>query len=111
VNAPFTEKSVGRNRLARQTPEVIAEMERAFAIWSRAGTHAGGPWLFGCFCAADIMFSPVALRFQTYAVQVPGDAASYYQSLVRHPLIAEWQDLGRREDTVIERFELPTIER
>jgi tartrate dehydratase beta subunit/fumarate hydratase class I family protein len=51
------------------------------------------------------------LRFQTYAVQVPGDAASYYQSLVRHPLIAEWQDLGRREDTVIERFELPTIER
>ena len=101
----------GRNRLARQTPEVIAEMERAFAIWSRAGTHAGGPWLFGCFCAADIMFSPVALRFQTYAVQVPGDAASNYQSLVRHPLIAEWQDLGRREDTVIERFELPTIER
>jgi hypothetical protein len=30
---------------------------------------------------------------------------------VLHPLIAEWQDLGRREDTVIERFELPTIER
>ena len=54
----------GRNRLARQTPEVIAEMERAFAIWSRAGTHAGGPWLFGCFCAADIMFSPVADREQ-----------------------------------------------
>jgi hypothetical protein len=30
---------------------------------------------------------------------------------VLHPLIAEWQGLGRREDTVIERFELPTIER
>jgi len=49
--------------------------------------------------------------FQTYAVHVPADAASYYQLLLRHPLVAEWQDLGRREDTVIERFELLTTER
>lgn len=100
----------GRQRVARRTPEVIADIERAFAIWSRANTHAGAPWLFGSFCAVDIMFAPVALRFQTYAVDVRANAASYYRALLTHPLIVEWQDLGKRESTVIERFELTAAE-
>jgi glutathione S-transferase len=99
----------GRNRLAKRTPEVLADMERVFAIWSRAGRANDGPWLFGAFCAVDIMFAPVALRFQTYAVDVPADASPYYRALLNHPLVVEWQELGRNETAVIDRFELPEI--
>jgi glutathione S-transferase len=98
----------GRNRLAKRTPEVIADIERAFTIWSRAG-NSNAPWLFGAFCAADVMFAPVALRFQTYAVEVPAKASSYYRALLNHPLVIEWQELGRGEKRLIERFELPEI--
>ena len=99
----------GRKRLAKRTPEVITDIERVFTIWSRAGRPNDGPWLFATFCAADIMFAPVALRFQTYAVDVPNYASAYYRMLLSHPLVVEWQELGRIERTVIDRFELPEI--
>jgi glutathione S-transferase len=101
--------SRGRNRLAKTTPDVLADINRVFTIWSRAGCGRDGPWLFGTFCAADIMFAPVALRFQTYAVDVPSNASPYYRALLGHPLVVEWQELGRNESTVIDRFELPEI--
>lgn len=96
-----------RNRRARITPAVEADIARACAIWSGAGRYAGEPWLFGPFCAADIMFAPVAARFRTYGVDVPAAAQPYYQALLAHPLVAEWCALGADEEAVIPIFELP----
>jgi glutathione S-transferase len=54
------------------------------------------------------MFAPVAARFRTYDVEVPGPAGAYWERLLRHPLATEWFEMGEREPTVIEQFELPS---
>jgi len=96
----------GRNRSATYTPAVEHDISRVIQIWSTSGTHKNGPWLFGKFCAADIMFAPVASRFQTYDVSLSGQPDRYLKQLLSHPLVIEWFKLGEQEVTVIEQFEL-----
>ena len=97
----------GRDRLAKRSPAVSADIERVLSIWARGAQRASGPWLFGEFCAADIMFAPIALRFQTYGVELTGPPKLYYHALLSHPLVQEWLILGSNEPEVIEQFELP----
>lgn len=92
-----------RNRLADRGPEVEAEIARVAEIWG----GADGGWLFGDFCAADIMFAPVAARFRTYGVALDGAAQDYCRRLLEHPLAAEWFAAGEAEPDVIAQFELP----
>jgi glutathione S-transferase len=96
----------GRNRAATRTPEVEADIERAQEIWSGA-PRRDGPWLFGGFCGADIMFAPIATRFRTYGVEVSKSADGYYRRLLDHPLIVEWTALGAAEAGTIPTLELP----
>jgi glutathione S-transferase len=44
------------------------DIRRAAEIWRDCREHFGarGDFLFGDFCAADAMFAPVVMRFQTY---------------------------------------------
>jgi glutathione S-transferase len=97
----------GRQRLAVRTECVEQEIARVVEIWTTSGAYRDGPWLFGPFCAVDIMFAPMASRFLTYGVSVTGQAAQYMNQLLSHPLVTEWFELGRREPTVIDQFELP----
>ncbi len=97
----------GRNRLPAIDDDVRADIARVCAIWATAGSYADGPWLFGQFCAADIMFAPVAARFQTYAIEPTPEASSYYQMLLAHPWVVEWFAAGQAEESVIPIFELP----
>jgi glutathione S-transferase len=96
-----------RDRIADRSAEVEAEIARVSEIWSRAA----GEWLFGDFCAADIIFAPVAARFRTYGVVLDGAAHAYWQRLLAHPLAGEWFALGEVEPIVIDMFELPRRER
>jgi glutathione S-transferase len=91
-----------RNRRADHAPEVDADISRAIDIWS----HPEGPWLLGDFGAADIMFAPIATRFQTYGVELPPAAARYGEALLAHPLVAEWLVLGAAEPDRIDSLEL-----
>ena len=93
-----------RGRRADRTPEVTADIDRVVAICNERG--GGSPWLFGDFSGADIMFAPIATRFQTYGVQLDGNAASYMERLLSHPLVVEWLRLGRVEPDVIPRLEV-----
>ena len=95
-----------RNRVAVRTPAVEADIDRVMAIWSLAGKRPGSPWLFDEFCAADIMFAPVASRFLTYCVSLDGSAQAYMEALLTHPLVQEWLWLGSMEDRTIDRLEL-----
>ncbi|MGE4061961.1 MAG: glutathione S-transferase family protein [Rhodospirillaceae bacterium] len=97
----------GRRRLAARTPDVLADIERVKAIWTKSGARASSPWLFDYFCAADVMFAPVALRFQTYDVSMDGKAGAYLEALLAHPLMREWCDLAEEEEDIIPQFELP----
>lgn len=94
-----------RGRTVERPPEVEADIARALQIWS---SYPGdeSPWLFGAFGGADIMFAPVASRFQTYAVELGDRARAYQEALLAHPLVAEWLALGAAESDVIPRFEV-----
>lgn len=104
VRAAMPCNTRARNRLANRSPEVEAEIARVAQIWGRAD----GRWLFDEFCAADIIFAPVAARFRSYGVTLSGEAESYCQRLLDHPLAAEWFALGEQESSIIEQFELPS---
>ena len=83
--------------------EVMDDLVRLQIIWDRAG----GPWLFGEFGAADIMFAPVATRLRTYGIALSGAGGVYCQRLLDHPLVAEWCELGEREPGTIPVLEMP----
>ncbi|HEX5183000.1 MAG TPA: VOC family protein [Allosphingosinicella sp.] len=94
-----------RGRKVPLTPAVEADIERVAAIWSRP-SRTGSDWLFGEFGAADIMFAPVATRFQTYGIILPQPASAYQARLLAHPLVASWLALGAAETDTI-----PSLER
>ena len=97
----------GRHRKAERTEAVESDIARVVAIWETAGVCREGPWLGGAFSAVDIMFAPVAARFQTYDVTVSATADRYMVQLLSHPLVVEWLRFGADETEVIEQFELP----
>ena len=89
--------------------DVRREIIRILELWAeaRARHGDGGPYLFGTFGAADIMFAPVVTRFITYAIPVPRFAASYMEVIVNHPWIQLWVEPAQEEPWVIERYETP----
>lgn len=107
VRAAMPCNTRARDHIANRSPEVESEIARVAEIWGRAGNG----WLFGDFCAADIVFAPVAARFRSYGVELEGRARDYWQRLLAHPLSAEWFALGEAEPMVIEQLELPGRER
>ena len=93
-----------RNRLASQNTDVMLDIERVKEIWNTRTT--GSPWLFGAFGGADIMFAPIATRFQTYGIQLEGEPGDYMGRLLEHCLVAEWLRLGEAEMDVISSLEV-----
>ena len=66
--------------------EVAKDIARISALWAAAA----GPYLFGEFCAADAFYAPVATRFVTYGVELPGAARDYQQRLLASPAVTAW---------------------
>ena len=89
--------------------EVRADIVRILTLWAeaRARFGKGGPFLFGTFCAADVIYAPVVSRFLTYGVGVPGFAVSYMQAVWEHEWMKQWVSSAEAEDWVIEQYEVP----
>ncbi len=107
LRAAMPANTRARNRFAEVTPAVQADIDRAADLWTRLPS----PWLFGDFSGADVMFAPVACRFQTYGVTLDGPARDYYERLLAHPLVTEWLALGAAETNRIEILERPPVVR
>ena len=90
-----------------RTPEALADIERIVAIWNscRSRYHRGGPFLFGAFSIADAMYAPVALRFQTYAVNIDGAAGEYARTLLALPAMQEWVAAAHAEKEQLAHYE------
>lgn len=90
-----------------RTPEVLADIARITAIWHDCRARFGGdqPFLFGEFCAADAMFAPVVLRFETYAVELDPVCRAYADAILALPALQEWVACGRREVERLPQFE------
>jgi glutathione S-transferase len=89
------------------TPEVRADVVRILGLWAeaRARFGKGGPFLFGSFSAADVIYAPVVSRFITYGVAVPGFAQAYMDAVWTHDWMQTWIKAGEAESWVIEKFE------
>jgi glutathione S-transferase len=90
-----------------RTPEALADIERIVAIWNgcRARYASGGPFLFGAFSIADAMYAPIALRFDTYAVQTEGAARDYARTLLALPALQEWVAAAHAEKEQLAHYE------
>jgi glutathione S-transferase len=86
---------------------VREEIDRILQLWAQARARFGGigDFLFGDWCAVDIMYAPVVTRFITYGVAVPNFAAVYIKNVLSQPHVAEWIDKAQDEPWVIEQWE------
>ena len=87
---------------------VKEEIDRIMQLWAQARARFGGTgqFLFGEWCAADMMYAPVVTRFITYGVPVPSFALAYMKAVLSHPNVAEWIDKAQDEPWVIEQYEV-----
>jgi len=74
------------------TPEVRAEIDRIERLWREARSRhgSGGDFLFGPFSAADAMFAPVVMRFNTYHPPLAADTRAYCDAVLHAPGVAAW---------------------
>ena len=82
-----------RGRKVARTAALAADIARIDAIWSacRARHSSRGPWLLGEYTAADAMYLPVAVRFETYGTDGLGSASlDYLATALGDPLISPW---------------------
>jgi glutathione S-transferase len=86
---------------------VREEVDRVLQLWAQARARWGGTgdFLFGDWCAADMMYAPVVTRFITYGIKVPNFAGAYMKCVLSHPHVAEWIDKAQDEPWVIEQYE------
>jgi glutathione S-transferase len=93
----------------RPDDDVLAELQRMMELWAQARARfgGGGQFLFGEFCAADIMFAPVCTRIVTYSLPIARFAGAYVEAVLRHPFLQDWIAAAQEEDWVIEQFEQP----
>ena len=89
--------------------DVRTDIVRILTLWAeaRARFGKGGPFLFGTFGAADVIYAPVVSRFLTYGIGVPGFAQAYMQAVWEHEWMQAWIAAAESEEWVIEQFEQP----
>jgi glutathione S-transferase len=87
--------------------DVRADVDRVLQLWAQARARFGGTgdYLFGDWCAADMMYAPVVTRFLTYGVRVPNFAGAYMKAVLSHPHVAEWIETAQDEPWVIDQYE------
>ncbi len=64
---------------------------------ARAQYSASGAYLFGEFSLADCMFAPIALRFQTYGIELSEPSQKYVRKLLQNSALSEWLADARNE--------------
>jgi glutathione S-transferase len=82
-----------------RTPEVEMDIRRIVTLWEdcRGRFGEGGPFLFGRFSNADAMYAPVVTRFNTYGVELHGEARGYAETMLALPPMLEWFAAGKAE--------------
>jgi len=99
--------NVRLHRPQRPSDKVAANIERIVSLWveSRSQFGAGGEFLCGDFGAVDAFYCPVALRFETYGVELASTARAYCDALLRLPAMREWCAAARAETERIPAFD------
>lgn len=80
--------------------ELQSDIERIIDIWSECldKYSSNGPYLFGQYSIADMMFSPVVFRFRSYQVDLPQRLVEYCDAVINHPDVKAWVDDADPDD-------------
>jgi glutathione S-transferase len=80
------------------------EIDRAESLFSHCRHHfgAGGDFLFGGFCAVDMMFAPLATRLDTYGVALNPTARAYVDALLGYSSFKIWKAAALEETDIVE---------
>ncbi|CAH6841106.1 Glutathione S-transferase [Vibrio chagasii] len=81
------------------------DIARIDAIWSEQMEQYPEGWLFGEWSIADAMFAPVALRAETYGIQLSDKAQQYQQRVLNSPSIKKWLAEASLEKDIVEEDE------
>ncbi|MEP5762517.1 MAG: glutathione S-transferase [Litoreibacter sp.] len=79
------------------TAEVQRDLDRIETLWSIAFEGHNGPWLFGEYSIADVMFAPVAARIFGYDLPVGTHAQRYVRTVINDPTFNEWRIRGLQD--------------
>jgi glutathione S-transferase len=101
---PFNARARVPLELGALSEDARRAVERVLGIWSSCrAEHAGeGDWLFGPFSIADAMYTPVALRFVTYAIPMPAAARSFVDAVTGLASVREWVAAAEREPEILD---------
>ncbi|CAK1716704.1 glutathione S-transferase family protein [Vibrio crassostreae] len=83
----------------------LKDIARIDQIWSTQMEKYPEGWLFGEWSIADAMFAPVAIRVQTYGIELSEKAALYQQRVLNSASIQKWQAEASLETDVVEEDE------
>jgi glutathione S-transferase len=90
----------------RDNAGVRADVGRLVAMWQELLAQHGGPMLFGEFGIADAYFTPVMMRFRTYALPAPAAVTAWMDRVCALPGVKAWIDAALAEHDFID-FEEP----
>jgi glutathione S-transferase len=80
-----------RVRLNEFPAALARDLGRINALWNDGLDRFGGPFLGGThFSAVDAFFAPVALRIQSYGLELDARASAYAARLLELPAMREW---------------------
>lgn len=82
-------------------PSTQQEISRVEQMWAQAYQTYGGPWLFGDFSIADVVYAPVALRFVTYQIQLASEAQAFVSAIQALHSVQAWAQASAVEPEAI----------
>jgi glutathione S-transferase len=87
--------------------QVWADVARIEEMWAdcRARFGAGGPFLFGAYCAADAMYTPVVTRLLHYNIPVKPETRAYMDAILNHHAFQSWKSEAEQEPWYLAHYE------
>jgi len=92
----------GRASRTPKSPQIDADIARVLDIWRASLSSNGGPFLLGDFSIADCMYFPLASRFRSYGVELPGEVQAYSAALFSLPFAQELQQIAQTTPPIAE---------
>jgi glutathione S-transferase len=73
-------------------PAALVEAGEMLTLWEETLSRntAAGPFLFGSFTAADIMYAPAVVRLTAFRVPASRRAAAYMSAVLEHGPVRRW---------------------
>lgn len=92
--------------------KVKKDVARVEEIWTSCLNSDGntGPFLFGNFSGADMMYAPVVARLNGYGIKLNDTCMAYMKAVLEHPFLREWYEAAAKETFVIPEDEIPATQ-